>query len=477
MSNTSRVVSDELMQTQREYCDKVRAIYENKLDRQPMAFTQTFGCQQNEADTELIRGMLAMMGFGFTDSIDEADIVIVNTCAIRDHAEQRVYGNVGELSHAKKNNPELITVLCGCMAQQKHVAERIKNSYPYVDIVFGTHALCRFPENLHSRIARGKRVFDLEGDEKGCIIENIEPVRKQGHRAWLSIMYGCNNFCSYCVVPYVRGRERSRDPEVIIREFKKLLEQGYKDITLLGQNVNSYGSDLEGVCDFPSLLEMISEIPGDFRVRFMTSHPKDATKRLFDTMARCEKVCNSIHLPVQCGNDRVLKEMNRRYTGAQYLELVDYARSVMPDLTITSDIIVGFPGETNEEFQDTIKMLERVRFDSLFTFIFSPRKGTKAWDMPDVLTKEEKQRNFEELLEVQNRISREINDTYVGKRLRVLVGEEENDRSYNNEYTKQSRTEGFKLVYLRGAEGLEGQYADIVIEKSSTWALFGSVVK
>ncbi len=209
----------------------------------------------------------------------------------------------------------------------------------------------------------------------------------------------------------------------------------------------------------------------------MTSHPKDATKRLFDTMARCEKVCNSIHLPVQCGNDRVLKEMNRRYTGAQYLELVDYARSVMPDLTITSDIIVGFPGETTEEFKDTIKMLERIRFDSLFTFIFSPRKGTKAWDMPDVLTKEEKQRNFEELLEVQNRISREVNDTYVGKRLRVLVGEEENDRSYNNEYTKQSRTEGFKLVYLRGAEGLEGQYADIVIEKSSTWALFGAVVK
>ena len=477
MSNTSRVVSDELMQTQREYCDKVRAIYANKLDRQPMAFTQTFGCQQNEADTELIRGMLAMMGFGFCDSIEQADIVIVNTCAIRDHAEQRVYGNVGELSHAKKNNPELITALCGCMAQQKHVAERIKNSYPYVDIVFGTHALCRFPENLYNRIARGKRVFDLEGDEKGCIVEGIESVRKQGHRAWLSIMYGCNNFCSYCVVPYVRGRERSRDPEVIIREFKKLLDQGYKDITLLGQNVNSYGNDLDGVCDFPELLERINAIPGDFRVRFMTSHPKDATKRLFDTMARCEKVCNSIHLPVQCGNDRVLKEMNRRYTGAQYLELVDYARSVMPDLTITSDIIVGFPGETNEEFQDTIKMLERVRFDSLFTFIFSPRKGTKAWDMPDVLTKEEKQRNFEELLEVQNRISREVNDTYVGKRLRVLVGEEENDRSYNNEYTKQSRTEGFKLVYLRGAEGLEGQYADIVIEKSSTWALFGAVVK
>ncbi|MDD6316230.1 MAG: tRNA (N6-isopentenyl adenosine(37)-C2)-methylthiotransferase MiaB [Clostridia bacterium] len=476
MNKTSRVVSDELMEIQRDYGRRVRGIYAMKMDRQPMAYTQTFGCQQNEADTELIRGMLAEMGFGFCDCIEQADIVIVNTCAIRDHAEQRVYGNVGELSHAKKNNPELVTVLCGCMAQQAHVAERIKNSYPYVDIVFGTHALARFPEILYTCVSSHRRVFDLTGDEQGCILEGIEPVRKEGHRAWLSIMYGCNNFCSYCVVPYVRGRERSRTPEAVIAEFKKLLDQGYKDITLLGQNVNSYGSDLEDGCDFPTLLERINAIPGDFRVRFMTSHPKDATKRLFDVMANCEKICNSIHLPVQAGNDRVLREMNRRYTSARYLELVEYARSVMPDLTITSDIIVGFPGETNEEFQDTLRLLEQVRFDSLFTFIFSPRRGTKAWDMPDVLTKEEKQRNFEQLLEVQNRISKEINDTYVGRRLRVLVGEEENDRSYNNEYTKQSRTEGFKLVYLRGAEGLEGQFVDAVIEKSSTWALFGRAV-
>jgi len=476
MERTSRVISDEMLREQIDFCHRVRAIYEQKGIERPLAFTQTFGCQQNEADTELIRGMLAIMGFGFCDSIDDADVVIINTCAIRDHAEQRVYGNVGELSHAKEKKPSVITCLCGCMAQQQHVADRIKHSYPYVDIVFGTHALSRFPQLLYNKLARGKRVFDLEGDEKGCIVEGIEPVRKKGHRAWLSIMYGCNNFCTYCVVPYVRGRERSRRPEVIIEEFKKLLAEGYKDITLLGQNVNSYGSDLEGVCDFPSLLEMISEIPGDFRVRFMTSHPKDATPRLFDVMAKSDKICSSIHLPVQAGNDRVLKEMNRRYTSEKYLGLVEYARKVMPDLTITSDIIVGFPGETNEEFEDTLKLLEKVRFDSLFTFIFSPREGTKAWDMPDVLTKEEKSRNFDRLLEVQNRISKEKNDEYVGRTVRVLVGEEENEKSYNNEYTKQSRTEGFKLVYLRGAEGLEGQFVDAVIEKSSTWALFGAVV-
>ena len=475
MSRTSRVVSEEMMQRQRECCRSVKEIYESRLDRQPLAYTQTFGCQQNEADTELIRGMLAEMGFGFCTDIDSADIVIINTCAIREHAEMRVYGNVGELSHAKKKNPRLITVLCGCMAQQEHVAEKIKNSYPYVDMVFGTHALQRFPELLLHCVRDKKRVFDLEGDDKGAIIEGVEPVRKQGHRAWLSIMYGCNNFCSYCVVPYVRGRERSRTPEAVIAEFKSLVAQGYKDITLLGQNVNSYGSDLEGACDFPTLLEKISEIPGEFWVRFMTSHPKDATPRLFDVMAKSDKICSSIHLPVQAGSDRVLKDMNRRYTAEKYFSLVEYARKVMPDITMTSDIIVGFPGETNEEFQETIDLLEKVRFDSLFTFIFSPRKGTKAYDMPDVLTKEEKQKNFERLLDVQNRISKEKNDEYVGRRVRVLVGEEENEKNYNNEYTKQSRTEGFKLVYLRGAEGLEGQFVDAVIERSSTWALFGSV--
>ncbi|MEA4921184.1 MAG: tRNA (N6-isopentenyl adenosine(37)-C2)-methylthiotransferase MiaB [Clostridiaceae bacterium] len=475
MSNNSSVISDEMLQEQRGYCAAVKEIYGQKLRRQPLAYTQTFGCQQNEADTELIRGMLADMGFGFCESIAEADIVIINTCAIREHAEMRVYGNVGELSHAKKNNPELVTVLCGCMAQQEHVTDKIKNSYPYVDIVFGTHALPRFPQILYNCLKRKKRVFDIDGDEKGTIIEGVEPVRKPGYSAWLSIMYGCNNFCSYCVVPYVRGRERSRTPRAVIEEFKSLVAQGYKDITLLGQNVNSYGRGLDNACDFPSLLEQINDIDGDFRVRFMTSHPKDATPGLFDVMAKCDKVCNSIHLPVQAGSDRVLKDMNRSYTAEKYLSLIDYARKVMPDITITSDIIVGFPGETNEDFQKTIDLLEKVRFDSLFTFIFSPRKGTKAYDMPDVLTKDEKQRNFDRLLEVQNRISKEKNEEYVGKRLRVLVGEEENERNYNNEYTKLARTEGFKLVYLRGAEGLEGQYADVIIEKSSTWALFGSV--
>lgn len=471
MSQNERVISPELLAAQQEYAQQVRQIYHTKLGRQPLACTVTFGCQQNEADTELIRGMLTDMGFGFTDDESRADLLIFNTCAIREHAEMRVFGNVGQTSHYKKANPNVIICVCGCMPQQPQVAEKIKNSYPYVDIVFGTHALYRFPQLLHTRLTGGKRVFDISGDEKGVILEGVHPVRKAGPAAWLSIMYGCNNFCAYCIVPYVRGRERSRDPETILTELRELVDQGYKDITLLGQNVNSYGLDREGLPDFAGLLELCNAVPGEFRLRFMTSHPKDASPRLFDTMAKCEKVCHAIHLPVQCGSDRVLREMNRRYDVKRYLKLVDYARKVMPDLTITSDIIVGFPGETEAEFEETVALLERVRFDSLFTFIYSRREGTRAASMPDPVSRAEKQRWFDRLLEVQNRISREKNAEYVGRTLPVLI----DGRSEDPNYDLTARTDGFKLVHLRGSEDLIGQFAEAEIDRSSTWALFGKV--
>ena len=471
MSREQIVLTQEERNIQLDFAQRVRQSYHDRLGRQPMGCVVTFGCQQNEADSELIRGMLIDMGFGLTDDETKADVLIFNTCAIREHAEMRVFGNVGQTSHYKKENPDMVICVCGCMPQQPQVAEKIKKSYPYVDIVFGTHALWQFPQLLYRRITQKKRVFDISGE--GRIWDGMPPVRKSGPSAWLSIMYGCNNFCSYCIVPYVRGRERSRHPDVVIAELKELVAQGYKDITLLGQNVNSYGLDQADFPDFAGLLERCNAVPGNFRIRFMTSHPKDASPRLFETMAKCEKVCHSIHLPVQCGSNRVLQEMNRRYTVEHYLELVESARKWMPDLTITSDIIVGFPGETEEECDETIALLEKVRFDSLFTFIYSRREGTRAATMPDPATRQEKQKWFDKLLAVQNRISREKNAEYVGKTLEVLV----DGRSEDPNYDLTARTEGFKLVHICGSEDLIGQTVLVEIERSSTVALFGKVIK
>ena len=471
MNRNDIIISAENIAEQREYSIKCREIMSQKFGRTPKACVVTFGCQQNEADSELIRSMLADMGFEFSPKPENADLVIFNTCAIREHAEMRAFGNMGQSSHVKNANNSAIICVCGCMAQQAHVEQRVKKSFPYVDILFGTHALWRFPSLLYKKLTVGKRVFDTSGE--GVIIEGVEPLRKEPPNAWLSIMYGCNNFCSYCIVPYVRGRERSRDPEVILSEFKKLVDAGYKDITLLGQNVNSYGNDLDNGIDFSELLRRINDIPGDFRVRFMTSHPKDATKKLFDTMAECDKVCKAIHLPVQCGSDRVLDMMNRRYTSKHYLELIDYARSKMPELTITSDIIVGFPGENEQDFQDTLDLVEKVRYDSLFTFIYSRRQGTKAAVMPDPETAEDKQRSFDKLLEVQNRISREKNELYMDRVCKVLI----DGHSEDNSYTYKGRTEGFKLVHINGRPGLVGTWQNVKINRTSTWALFGEVVE
>ena len=472
MNQTTTRISPEEIDRQRGFCAQIKAV-NAALPTPPLALVDTYGCQQNEADSERLRGYLSEMGYAFTQSEAEADVIVLNTCAIREHAEQRVFGNLGALVHTKRRKPDQIVCVCGCMAQEKHVADKIRQSFRHVDLVFGTHALWRFPELLWRILSRRGRVFDIP-DEAGSIAEGI-PVRREGKvKAWVSIMYGCNNFCSYCIVPYVRGRERSRRPEDILAEVRQLAAEGYRDITLLGQNVNSYGRDLglPGV-DFAWLLEQVDAVPGDFLIRFMTSHPKDASERLFDVMASCEKVAPHLHLPFQAGNDRVLQAMNRRYTREHYLELVRALRARIPDIVLTSDVIVGFPGETTEEFEDTLKVLEEVRFDALFTFIYSPREGTPAARMPDPLSKEEKAANFQRLVDLQNAISAEKQAAYVGRTLRCLVDVCSDDPRHD----LNARTPGGRLVHFSGDKALLGQFVDLKITGSSTWALFGELAE
>ena len=470
MERTTPVIPAQDVAKQREYCQEIRAI-NTQHAQAPTAFVDTYGCQQNEADSELLRGMLCEMGYEIVHDGEHADLILINTCAIREHAEQRVFGNVGALVHGKRRNPNQIICLCGCMAQEPHVVERLRQSYQHVDLVFGPQVLWRFPEFMRRIYLRRGRVFETAPAE-GAIAEGL-PVRRSGKiKAWVSIMYGCNNFCTYCIVPYTRGRERSREPEIILNEIRQLVAEGYKDITLLGQNVNSYGKDLGTGMDFPTLLEQANAIEGEFLLRFMTSHPKDATQRLFDVMAKCEKVAPCIHLPFQSGNTRVLQAMNRRYTREQYLDKVHALRERIPNVVLTSDVIVGFPGETTPEFEDTLSLIEEVRYDALFTFIYSPRKGTPAAEMEDPMSKEEKSANFNRLVEAQNRISLEKHQAYIGTIQHCLVdGESEDPRNNLN-----ARTPGGRLVHLNGDVGLIGQFVDVKITDCSTWALFGELL-
>ncbi|MEY8387803.1 tRNA (N6-isopentenyl adenosine(37)-C2)-methylthiotransferase MiaB [Oscillospiraceae bacterium 38-13] len=470
MKREEIIVPERDIARQRDFQENIRAMFAAR-GAHPRACVETFGCQQNVADGQRLMGMLEAMGFQFTGEAREADLVLLNTCAIREHAEQRVFGNLGMLTHSKRENPEQVVVLCGCMAQEERVSRRVRESYRHVDLVFGPQALWRFPELLWQVYETKKRVFSV-ADEHGGIAEGLPVVRERGVKAWVSIMYGCNNFCSYCIVPYVRGRERSRDPAAVAAEVRDLVEAGYRDITLLGQNVNSYGSDLEGDYRFPDLLEDLDRIPGDYWLRFMSSHPKDAGPRLFDVMARCGHVAKQLHLPFQSGNNRVLAEMNRRYTREQYQELIRYARSVMPGLVLTSDVIIGFPGETEAEAMDTVSLVEEVGFDALFTFIYSPRPGTKAAEMPDPASREEKQAWFDRLLEVQNGHSARIHGGYIGKTVRVLV----DGGSGDGDYPLSSRTEGNRLVRLKGQPELIGRFVDARITGSNTWALYGEPV-
>ena len=468
MNTKTTVISQAELDAQFACCDKVAAYWQTK-GRTPTAYVETYGCQQNEADSEKLRGFLAQCGYAIVGSAEGADVVIMNTCAIREHAEQRVFGNLGALTHTKRRHPEQKIFLCGCMAGETKVSERVKHSYPHVDGVFSTHHLWQFPQILWNVLSGKKRQFFIE-DEPGSIAEGIPQVRDSKLKAWVSIMYGCNNFCTYCIVPYVRGRERSRQPEDILAECRALIEGGTKEITLLGQNVNSYGKDLSCGMDFADLLAAIAQIPGDFLIRFMTSHPRDASEKLFDTMARYPKIAKQLHLPFQSGNDRVLKAMNRHYDSAQYLELVHYSRALMPDLVLTSDVIVGFPGETEEEFEDTIKLIEHVRYDALFTFIFSPRGGTPAAKMEDPTPKEEKNRRFDRLCEVQNRISLEIHQNYIGKTMLVLVDGKDGDQL-------TARTEGGRLVRMNGGDELIGQFVHAKITGCTTWSLVGELAE
>jgi tRNA-2-methylthio-N6-dimethylallyladenosine synthase len=452
---------------QRDFERKIRELYQSR-EAHPAAMVDTFGCQQNVADGQRIQGMLREMGFSFTDRPDEADLVVLNTCAVREHAEDRVFGNLGALTHTKKKNPRQVICLCGCMAQEKRVSDRVRQSYPHVDLVFGPQALWKFPELLWQVWQSRRRVFSVE-DEPGRLAEGLPVVREGTIKAWVSVMYGCNNFCSYCIVPYVRGRERSRDSRCVLQEVRELVDSGCREITLLGQNVNSYGNDFGGDYDFSDLLSEIDRIPGDYLIRFMSSHPKDATRKLFDTMARCSHVAKQLHLPVQSGNDRVLAAMNRHYTRSQYLELIRYARSVMPGLVLTSDVIIGFPGETEEEAMDTVSLVREAGFDALFTFIYSPRPGTRAAAMPDPVSREEKQKWFDTLLAVQNERSAAVHRDYIGRSLRVLV----DGKSEDPDWPLSARTEGNRLVRMKGGEELIGSFVCAKITGSNTWALYG----
>lgn len=471
MSETNWQVPQQQLLQQKDYAEQVRALLEELYPVPPLAYVHSYGCQGNVSDGEKLKGMLADMGYGFCDQAEQADLVLFNTCAIRENAEDRIFGNVGALKRWKAQSPKHKLLLCGCMMQQPHIVEKLKQSYPYVDLIFGTHVIHQLPELLLSVLQQHKRVF-YTPESDGVIAEGL-PIRRDGTlKAWVPIMYGCNNFCTYCIVPYVKGRERSRQPEAILAEVRQLVEQGYKEITLLGQNVNSYGKTLEHPISFAQLLTQIDAIPGDFRIRFMTSHPKDATKELFDVMAKSQKICHHLHLPVQCGSNRILQAMNRRYTVEQYLGLIDYARSVMPDISFTTDIIVGFPGETLEDFQGTMELLKKVRYDSLFSFIYSKRVGTKAASMPDDTPHSVKSDRLQQLLALQRTIGEEVLSEYVGKTLRILV----DGAGKSGEGYLTGRTDQYLIVDFPGDSALIGQFVTVKITKALNWALLGELV-
>lgn len=464
-------VSDEELEVQRQFAHKVNELTSKRYSSKPLACVVTYGCQQNVADSEHIKGMLEAMGYGFTEERTQAKLIIFNTCAVREHAEDRVFGNVGALKKYKLANPDVVIALCGCMMQQQHIAEKIKKSFPFVDLVFGTHVVYKVPELIYSALTKNRRVFELP-DVDGVIAEGIPVKRDNDKKAWIPIMYGCNNFCSYCIVPYVRGRERSREVEDVVKEFKALVDDGYKEITLLGQNVNSYGKDLEPRVTFSQLLRTLNELDGDFRIRFMTSHPKDCTKELIETMAECDKVATHLHLPFQSGNDRVLKAMNRSYTREKYLSLINYAKGLMGDeLSITSDIIVGFPGETYEEFCDTKSLVEEIKATSLFTFIYSPRKGTPAAEMDDPVPYEEKSKWMRELLALQEKISGEQMALHKGKVFKCFVyGKGKQGDNY-----LAARTDGNLIIEFVGDEGLIGTFQKIKVTEPLTYVMLGEL--
>lgn len=434
------------------------------------AYVHSFGCQLNVSDGEKIKGILSALGFSFTEDYKKADLILLNTCAVRESAEDTVYGTLGNMKKYKKDNPGVIIVLCGCMASEPATIETVKNHYPFVDILFGTSALSQLPKLLLEHYEGKKLAYDTAEykEEFGA----DDQIRESSFKASVPIMFGCNNFCTYCIVPYVRGRERSRSAEVIIKEVEELAAKGYKEIMLLGQNVNSYGKDLPDGITFAQLLRRLNEIEGDFWIRFMSSHPKDAGTDLLDAVLECEKVGKHLHLPVQCGSNSVLRRMNRHYTAEKYLEIVDYLRERHEGFAMSSDIMVGFPNETEEEFEDTLKLVENVKYDNIFTFIYSKRSGTKAAEMDDAVTDAEKRVRMERLLKLQREVATENYKRFIGRTVRVLV-EGESKQGAGWLFGKSSE---YTIVEFKGDRSLIGTFADVKITDSRNWAVSGELV-
>ena len=428
-------------------------------------YIETFGCQMNVHESEKLAGILENRGLSAVSEASRADVIVFNTCCIRDTAEKKIEGNIGELKALKRSRPDLIIVISGCMTQQKGRAEALKKRFPFIDIILGTNNQYLLGEKIDEVLAKKKKLIAVDPAEKPAIDEDVPVYRTSYPNAWINIMYGCNNFCTYCIVPYVRGRERSRDPEHILTEIRRAVADGYKEITLLGQNVDSYGSDMDSGMNFYQLLQKIAEIDGKFRIRFMTSHPKDLSEEVIKLISEHPNFCNNIHLPVQSGSDAVLKRMNRKYTRGRYLDLIDTIRKYMPDAGITTDIMVGFPGETEQDFKDTIDLVKRVRFQNAFTFVYSPRNGTPAAAMEQIPADIKKAR-ITELVALQNAISDEISLEYLNKTYEVLVEDEENG-------VCAGRTDSGRLVRFPGERSDIGKFIDVTVTKSKASSLYG----
>lgn len=439
-------------------------------DRKCLAYVRSFGCQLNVSDGEKIKGLLKKAGYGFTENEHEADIIILNTCAVRESAEDRVFGIIGSMKKLKEEKPSLIIGVSGCMTAQEHIREKIKKSYPQVDFIMGTSAINSLPALLLDCL-KGKK-FSADTGEYDDFSENIEQVRESTFKASVPVMFGCNNFCTYCIVPYVRGRERSRRPEDIINEVRQLVADGYREIMLLGQNVNSYGNDLENGMSFPELLRELNKIDGDFIIRFMSSHPKDASPELIDTIFECDKVAKHLHLPVQSGSNTVLDRMNRRYTIEKYLGIVDRIRQKDHDFSLTTDLIVGFPNETDEEFQATLELIKKVKYDNIYSFIYSRRTGTKAAEIVDTVPEDVKSRRMRELLEVQREISTENYKRFIGRKMRVLV----DGVSKKRDGYVTGKSDEFIIVEFEGDRSLIGKFVETEITDAMNWAVTGKML-
>lgn len=432
----------------------------------------TFGCQMNEHDSETLAGMLEELGYIENNNKREADVAIINTCSVRENADKRFFGTLGQLKKVKEDRPDVVVAVCGCMMQQQHIIDTLKSKYPWVDLIFGTHNIHEFPKLLTNVLNERSKIVDV-WENGGDIIEGLPAKRMYPFKASVNIMYGCNNFCTYCIVPYTRGRERSRQPEEIINEVKELVASGVKEITLLGQNVNSYGNGSDLSIDFADLIYLLNEIEGLERIRFMTSHPKDLSDKLIKAYQDCDKLCNYIHLPVQSGSSEILKRMNRRYSKEDYLTLIQKIKTAVPKIAITTDIIVGFPGETEEDFSETLDLVKQVRFDSAFTFLYSIRKGTPAENYTQQVEEAVKHERFNRLVDLINDIAAEKNKAYEGKIVPVLV----EGPSKTNSKTFTGRTESVKIVNFKGTAELVGQIVPVKITEGKTFSLTGEVVK